>query len=98
MALDGNQLRSYVLDKDRNPQDKFKDLWEYYFSRLLVYIASFKGILPLLQNYRPGDLGKKTIKNRRVRLGEIGLAACFIISISISVFLKKRLIELNMDI
>jgi RNA polymerase sigma-70 factor (ECF subfamily) len=46
MTIDGNQLRSSILDKDRSPQDKFKDLWEYYFSRLLVYIASFKGIAP----------------------------------------------------
>jgi RNA polymerase sigma-70 factor (ECF subfamily) len=46
MTIDGNQLRLYILDKDRNSQDKFKALWEYYFPRLLVYIASFKGILP----------------------------------------------------
>jgi RNA polymerase sigma-70 factor (ECF subfamily) len=46
MTVDGNQLKLYILDKDRNLQDKFKDLWEYYFPRLLVYIASFKGILP----------------------------------------------------
>jgi RNA polymerase sigma-70 factor (ECF subfamily) len=46
MTVDGNQLRSCILDKDKNPQDKFKDLWEYYFPRLLVYIASFKGIVP----------------------------------------------------
>ena len=46
MNIDGNQLKLYILDKDRNPQDKFKDLWEYYFPRLLVYIASFKGIMP----------------------------------------------------
>jgi RNA polymerase sigma-70 factor (ECF subfamily) len=46
MTIDGNQLRLHILDKDRNPQDKFKDLWEYYFPRLLVYIASFKGIIP----------------------------------------------------
>jgi RNA polymerase sigma-70 factor (ECF subfamily) len=46
MTIDGNQLRLSILDKDRNPQDKFKDLWEYYFPRLLVYIASFKGIPP----------------------------------------------------
>ncbi|MDR1105106.1 MAG: sigma-70 family RNA polymerase sigma factor, partial [Treponema sp.] len=46
MTVDGNQVRSCILDKDRNPQDKFRDLWEYYFPRLLVYIASFKGIAP----------------------------------------------------
>jgi RNA polymerase sigma-70 factor (ECF subfamily) len=46
MSIDGDQLRLYVLDKDRNSQDKFKNLWEYYFPRLLIYIASFKGILP----------------------------------------------------
>jgi RNA polymerase sigma-70 factor (ECF subfamily) len=45
MSINGNQLRLNILDKDRNSQDKFKDLWEYYFPRLLVYIASFKGIL-----------------------------------------------------
>jgi RNA polymerase sigma-70 factor (ECF subfamily) len=50
MTLDGNQLRLYILDKDRNPQDKFKDMWEYYFPRLLVYIASFKGIAPYEYN------------------------------------------------
>ena len=44
MNIDANQLKLYILDKDRNSQDKFKDLWEYYFPRLLVYIASFKGI------------------------------------------------------
>jgi RNA polymerase sigma-70 factor (ECF subfamily) len=46
MTIDGNQLSLCILDKDKNPQDKFKDLWEYYFPRLLVYIASFKGISP----------------------------------------------------
>jgi RNA polymerase sigma-70 factor (ECF subfamily) len=46
MDSDGNQLRLHILDKNRDPQDKFKDLWEYYFPRLLVYIASFKGIAP----------------------------------------------------
>ena len=46
MNIDGNQLRLNILDKDRNSQDKFKDLWEYYFPRLLIYIASFKGISP----------------------------------------------------
>jgi RNA polymerase sigma-70 factor (ECF subfamily) len=46
MTINGNQLRLNILDRDRNPQDKFKDLWEYYFPRLLVYIASFKGIVP----------------------------------------------------
>jgi RNA polymerase sigma-70 factor (ECF subfamily) len=46
VSIDGNQLQLCILDKDKNPQDKFKDLWEYYFPRLLVYIASFKGILP----------------------------------------------------
>jgi RNA polymerase sigma-70 factor (ECF subfamily) len=50
MTIDGDQLRLYILDKDRNSQDKFKDLWEYYFPRLLVYIASFKGILPYEYN------------------------------------------------
>jgi RNA polymerase sigma-70 factor (ECF subfamily) len=50
MTIDGNQLRLCILDKDKNPQDKFKDLWEYYFPRLLVYIASFKGILPYEYN------------------------------------------------
>jgi hypothetical protein len=40
-------------------------------------------------NYRIGDLGEKAIiKNRLGRLVEIGLAACFIIVFSISVFLK----------
>jgi RNA polymerase sigma-70 factor (ECF subfamily) len=46
MVVDGNQLRLYILDKNRNSQDKFRDLWEYYFPRLLVYITSFKGISP----------------------------------------------------
>jgi RNA polymerase sigma-70 factor (ECF subfamily) len=46
MTIDGNQLRLYILDKDRKSQDKYKDLWEYYFPRLLVYIASFKRISP----------------------------------------------------
>jgi RNA polymerase sigma-70 factor (ECF subfamily) len=50
MTIDGNQLRLHILDKDRNPQDKFKDLWEYYFPRLLVYIASFKGIVSFEYN------------------------------------------------
>ncbi|MDR0597107.1 MAG: sigma-70 family RNA polymerase sigma factor [Treponema sp.] len=44
--MDENQLRSYILNKDRDPRDKFRDLWEHYFPRLLVYVASFKGILP----------------------------------------------------
>jgi RNA polymerase sigma-70 factor (ECF subfamily) len=46
VSIDGNQLRVCILDKDRNPQNKFKDLWEYYFPCLLVYIAAFKGIPP----------------------------------------------------
>lgn len=46
MSIDGNQLRLHILDKNIDSQDKFKDLWEYYFPRLLVYIASFKGIAP----------------------------------------------------
>jgi RNA polymerase sigma-70 factor (ECF subfamily) len=46
MTIGGNQLRLHILDKDRDPQDKLKDLWEYYFPRLLVYITSFKGIAP----------------------------------------------------
>jgi RNA polymerase sigma factor (sigma-70 family) len=50
MTIDGDRLRLYILDKDRSSQDKFKDLWEYYFPRLLVYIASFKGILPYEYN------------------------------------------------
>jgi hypothetical protein len=40
-------------------------------------------------NYSPGELGEKTIiKNRRGHFAEIGLAACFIIIFSITVFLK----------
>jgi RNA polymerase sigma-70 factor (ECF subfamily) len=46
MTIDGNQLKLHILDKERNQQDTFKDLWDYYFPRLLVYIASFKGIAP----------------------------------------------------
>ena len=46
MTIDGNRLRLHILDKGRNPQDKFKELWEYYFPRLLAYITSFKGIAP----------------------------------------------------
>jgi hypothetical protein len=46
-------------------------------------------IMPSLQNYSPSDLGGGTmLKNRRGRLMEIGLAACFIIILGISVFLK----------
>ena len=40
-------------------------------------------------NYSPVDLGEKpVIKNRRVRFVEIGLAACFIIIFSVSIFLR----------
>jgi hypothetical protein len=41
------------------------------------------------QNYNPSDLGEKTIiKNRQSHLMEIGFAACFIIILGISVFVK----------
>jgi RNA polymerase sigma-70 factor (ECF subfamily) len=50
MDIDGNQLKLNVLDKNRALQDKFKDLWEYYYPRLLVYIASFRGIAPAEYN------------------------------------------------
>jgi RNA polymerase sigma-70 factor (ECF subfamily) len=46
MGIDENQLRLCILDKNGDPQDKFKGLWERYFPRLLIYIASFKGIAP----------------------------------------------------
>jgi RNA polymerase sigma-70 factor (ECF subfamily) len=46
VGIDGNQLRARILDKNREPQDKFRDVWEYYFPRLLAYIASFGGIAP----------------------------------------------------
>jgi hypothetical protein len=46
-------------------------------------------IMPPPKNYTPGGSGEKTIiKNRRSHLMEIGLAACFIIVLGISVFLK----------
>jgi hypothetical protein len=48
-----------------------------------------RSIITPFQNYSPGDLGGKTIiKNRRSHLMEIGFAACFIIILGISVFLK----------
>jgi hypothetical protein len=44
---------------------------------------------PPFPNYSPGDLGEQPIiKKRQSRFVEIGLAACFIIIFSISVFLK----------
>jgi hypothetical protein len=46
-------------------------------------------IMPPPQNYSPGDLGVKTIiRGRRNPLMDIGLAACFIIIVGVSVFLK----------
>jgi hypothetical protein len=46
-------------------------------------------IMPPFQNYSPGDLGEKTIlKKRRSHLMDIGLAACFIVFLGVSVFLK----------
>ncbi|MDR1149531.1 MAG: hypothetical protein LBK66_12965 [Spirochaetaceae bacterium] len=51
-------------------------------------------IIPPFQNYGTGDLGKKTIiKNRRSHLMEIGFAACFIIILGISVFLKDNVLR-----
>ncbi|MDR1307121.1 MAG: hypothetical protein LBK74_06080 [Treponema sp.] len=51
-------------------------------------------IIPPLQDYSPGGLGEKTIlKNRRSRLAEIGFAACFIIILGISVFLKDDVLR-----
>jgi hypothetical protein len=46
-------------------------------------------IMPSLQNHILSDLwGGTILKDRRGRLMEIGLAACFIIVLAISVFLK----------
>jgi hypothetical protein len=53
-----------------------------------------RSIISPFQNYSPGGLGsyalgeKTIIKNRRSRLMEIGFAACFIVILGISVFLK----------
>jgi hypothetical protein len=48
-----------------------------------------RSITTPFQNYSPGGLREKTIiQNRRGRLVEIGFAACFIVILGISVFLK----------
>jgi hypothetical protein len=57
-----------------------------------VFEREVKGnssIITPFQNYSPSDLGEKTIiKNRRSHLMEIGFAACFVIILGISIFLK----------
>jgi hypothetical protein len=53
-----------------------------------------RSIITPFQNYSPGGLGGKTIlKNRRSRLMEIGFAACFIIILGVSVFLKDDVLR-----
>jgi hypothetical protein len=48
-----------------------------------------RSTMPLFQNYSLSGLREKTtIKKRRSHLGEIGVAACFIILLGISAFLK----------
>jgi hypothetical protein len=53
-----------------------------------------RAIITPFQNYSPSDLGEKTIiKKRQSHLMEIGFAACFIIILGISVFLKDGVLR-----
>ncbi|MDR2792084.1 MAG: sigma-70 family RNA polymerase sigma factor [Treponema sp.] len=41
-GIDGTLLRKKALGGREEARDAFKELWEYFYPRLLVYIASFK--------------------------------------------------------
>jgi hypothetical protein len=53
-----------------------------------------RSTIPPPQKYSPGDSGKKTIiKDRRSHLMDIGFAACFIIILGVSLFLKDDVLR-----
>jgi hypothetical protein len=57
-------------------------------------VAGNRSVIPPLQNYSPGGSGGKIIiKHRQGRLAEAGFAACFIIILGISVFLKDDILR-----
>jgi RNA polymerase sigma-70 factor (ECF subfamily) len=63
--LDGHelQLQLLMLDKNREPQEKFKCLWEYYYPRLLIYIKSFRKISNSEHNDIVSDILLKIFNN-----------------------------------
>lgn len=51
-VIEGRQVERIIRDKNIDPQEKFKALWEYYFPRLLMYTKSFKA----LGDFDPQDM------------------------------------------
>jgi RNA polymerase sigma-70 factor (ECF subfamily) len=44
MSIDGYQIKLKSQGNKEDAQEAFKELWEYYYPRLLIYISSFKKI------------------------------------------------------
>jgi RNA polymerase sigma factor (sigma-70 family) len=42
--IDGYQIKLKSKGNKEDAQEAFKELWEYYYPRLLIYISSFKKI------------------------------------------------------
>jgi RNA polymerase sigma-70 factor (ECF subfamily) len=61
--MDRLELEQRILDKTIDPLEKYKDLWEYYRPRLLIYIKSFKKIPSSEHTDVVSDILLKTFNN-----------------------------------
>ncbi|MDR1249900.1 MAG: sigma-70 family RNA polymerase sigma factor [Treponema sp.] len=61
--MDRLELEQRILDKTIDPLEKYKDLWEYYYPRLLIYIKSFKKISGSEHTDIVSDILLKTFNN-----------------------------------
>jgi RNA polymerase sigma-70 factor (ECF subfamily) len=61
--MDRPELEQRILDKTIDPLEKYKDLWEYYHPRLLIYIKSFKKIPGSEHTDIVSDILLKTFNN-----------------------------------
>jgi RNA polymerase sigma-70 factor (ECF subfamily) len=63
--MDRLELEQKILDETIDPREKYKDLWEYYHPRLLIYIKSFKKIPGSEHTDSVSDILLKTFNNLR---------------------------------
>jgi RNA polymerase sigma factor (sigma-70 family) len=61
--MDRRELERKIQDKTIEPQEKYKDLWEYYYPRLLIYIKSFKKTSNLEHHDAVSDILLKIFNN-----------------------------------
>jgi predicted choloylglycine hydrolase len=61
--MDRHEVEQKIFDKNIDSREKCKDMWEYYYPRLLIYIKSFKKILDAEQHDVVSDILLKVFNN-----------------------------------